>query len=766
MLSKLMDNLTKEDDRRLASILLKIIIIYWLGSALVLVMDQLWGNKTMWTWLVMGCLFQFIPMFFLLRGNLSASSLSSVGLYIIFVTIFATIGQGVRDYVLMVYPAMIMLAGLTEKRRGLVMSTALTLAALAWLTFGEIYGIFKLSAPVLPTVPDFIVMGVIIILATLAVHFLLENLERTHNQTKAELIERERAEKSLLELKENLQALIENLDGSAWSVDTQYRLIIGNNLYHQNVSAVIKRPHYEGENVLELELPQEAISKWKGYYDRALKGEKFVVETETNFKSTPLDIEYRFNPIMEESGAVVGVTVLGRDITEQRHIENALIQSEQRFKSYVQNAPNIITVIDQQNRIQFINRTEFALPRSMFFGNSILNFITAEQHETVRHALQQARETGEPATYQTSSQINNEIFWYDNYAVMVDPHNPSSEIIIISNNVTERQRAENALNTSESKYRLLAERISDVIWILDLNEMRFRYVSQSVEKLRGFTVEEVMSQKMSEVLTPASQEFLEENLPKRIQDFRDGKLNSYTSEMEQPRKDGSTVWTEVTTSFHINEINGHLEVYGVTRDITERRKNEKLLKEANEQLRIHLEKIEQLHAELREQAIRDPLTGLYNRRYMQEIFKREFSRSARERSPLSLIMLDMDGLKEFNDTYGHHVGDQSIKTLATRIRSMIRAEDIICRYGGDEFTIIMSKTTAEDAFKRVAEWRKSLSEDEPLPIGESITAPIKFTAGIASFPLHSNSMDELLNYADVALYRAKSLGRNCTVTFG
>jgi diguanylate cyclase (GGDEF)-like protein len=177
-----------------------------------------------------------------------------------------------------------------------------------------------------------------------------------------------------------------------------------------------------------------------------------------------------------------------------------------------------------------------------------------------------------------------------------------------------------------------------------------------------------------------------------------------------------------------------------------------------------VKEIEQLHEELREQAIRDSLTGLYNRRYMQDVFKQEFSRARREKYPISVIMLDMDELKILNDTHGHHAGDQALQALAFQLQSMTRKEDIVCRYGGDEFTVILSKTFSKDALKRVEEWRRALN-NHPLEVEGKNNVPIKFTAGIASFPVHGSSMEGIINYADVALYRAKARGRNCTIVF-
>jgi diguanylate cyclase (GGDEF)-like protein len=149
---------------------------------------------------------------------------------------------------------------------------------------------------------------------------------------------------------------------------------------------------------------------------------------------------------------------------------------------------------------------------------------------------------------------------------------------------------------------------------------------------------------------------------------------------------------------------------------------------------------------------------------MQDVFEREFSRAARESYPLSVIMLDMDDLKAINDTYGHNIGDAAIRNLASCLKNMTRFEDVVCRYGGDEFVIAIGKTTTGDAFRRIEEWREFLS-DHPLVVDPAHTVPIKYTAGIANFPVHGTSVEEIVNYADIALYRAKARGRNCTQVF-
>jgi len=191
--------------------------------------------------------------------------------------------------------------------------------------------------------------------------------------------------------------------------------------------------------------------------------------------------------------------------------------------------------------------------------------------------------------------------------------------------------------------------------------------------------------------------------------------------------------------------------------------SERALLDANEALHLRLAEIDQLHQLLSDQANRDALTGLYNRRYLDSTLERELARCKREGHPLSLMMIDIDHFKRVNDTYGHLGGDEILKATGALLASHARAEDIPCRYGGEEFTLLLPNMPLAVARERAEELRSTFAA-MAVRFGEfSIQSTL--SVGIAVYPEHGKLPDELTQRADRALYRAKAEGRNRVVVF-
>jgi len=167
-----------------------------------------------------------------------------------------------------------------------------------------------------------------------------------------------------------------------------------------------------------------------------------------------------------------------------------------------------------------------------------------------------------------------------------------------------------------------------------------------------------------------------------------------------------------------------------------------------------------LRETLRSQAIRDPLTGLFNRRYMEETLVRELNRVKRLGTSLGVIMMDLDQFKLYNDSFGHHAGDELLNAMGALMRGLIREEDIACRYGGEEFLLIMPGASEEITLERAEILRQAVKEMHRNHRGQK---PATLSLGVAVYPEHGDTELEIIQAADVALYRAKQKGRDRVV---
>jgi diguanylate cyclase (GGDEF)-like protein/PAS domain S-box-containing protein len=309
------------------------------------------------------------------------------------------------------------------------------------------------------------------------------------------------------------------------------------------------------------------------------------------------------------------------------------------------------------------------------------------------------------------------------------------------------------VHESEAKYRFLADNISDVIWIANLNTGKWIYMSPSVVKLFGYTAEEIMAQPMDELLSTKSKENVRGWIAERGKLFLGdaGGDHDYTDEVEQYCRNGERVWTEVTTHFTKNDAD-ELILLGVTRNINDRKKAE---------------------AQIRNLAFYDTLTQLPNRRLLQDRFSQVLSACKRNNRYAALMFIDLDNFKPLNDEHGHDVGDILLIEVARRIGSCVREVDTVARFGGDEFVVMLSELDTDKAISKtqavaVAEKvRQILGEVYRLPVLkegglEPHIVEHRCTAciGVVLFNNHGASQENLLRLADNAMYQAKSAGRN------
>ncbi len=305
---------------------------------------------------------------------------------------------------------------------------------------------------------------------------------------------------------------------------------------------------------------------------------------------------------------------------------------------------------------------------------------------------------------------------------------------------------------AEHRYRALFGQSHDAVFILDVQGKNLE-VNQRAADLLGYTVEELMQLSMADLSAQKedSGDILErlhkgENIP--------------LYERDLIKKNGEKVTVEINTELVCDDDGVPIHIQSVVRDISERKQNEVVLQEANQKLRNQLAEIEKLQTQLREQVTRDSLTGLFNRRYLEETLAREFLRAGREKSTVCLVMMDIDGFKAFNDTYGHDAGDLLLKRLGEFLQSEVRSSDISCRFGGEEFLIVMPGATLENGYERAENLRAAFLSLDIEHLGVKLRATLSI--GVAIYPQHGDTWEEVLHAADQAMYAAKVAGRNCT----
>jgi diguanylate cyclase (GGDEF)-like protein/PAS domain S-box-containing protein len=254
--------------------------------------------------------------------------------------------------------------------------------------------------------------------------------------------------------------------------------------------------------------------------------------------------------------------------------------------------------------------------------------------------------------------------------------------------------------------------------------------------------------------------------PDEIEEFR-----KFSQDIIQSRKqllwEGRIVienkirWLRIASIPELQE-NGDVIWSGVQMDITERMVAEKALQDANDLLARRLDEIEKLQSQLHNQAVRDYLTGLYNRRYLDETMEREIARSKREGRKLSVVMIDIDQFKGVNDIYGHQTGDAVLIALGRLLKESSRSSDIACRYGGDEFVVVMLNASDVDAYKRAMQWLQDFAHT-PFKFNGKIFSTT-LSMGIATFPSHGSSPQGIYLAADEALYHSKKYNNRVTIS--
>lgn len=282
------------------------------------------------------------------------------------------------------------------------------------------------------------------------------------------------------------------------------------------------------------------------------------------------------------------------------------------------------------------------------------------------------------------------------------------------------------------------------------------YVNPRFVSVTGYTPDEVVGKNPNII---QSGQTSVETYQEMWQTIRSGRV--WRGELLNRKKNGDLYWELEVVAPVFDNTGQTINFIAVKEDITGRKEAEVKLLNAYAQLEEKIKEIQELQIVLHEQAIRDSLTGLHNRHYLDETLGRELARAEREGYPVCFALIDIDHFKVINDTHGHSAGDVVLQHLANQLRNLTRTGDIVCRYGGEEFLVVLPNTRVEIA-SQIAERIRTAFHESSAPGGDrEIKATL--SCGISEFPTDGSVGAEVLDLADKALYAAKRGGRNQVV---
>jgi len=334
---------------------------------------------------------------------------------------------------------------------------------------------------------------------------------------------------------------------------------------------------------------------------------------------------------------------------------------------------------------------------------------------------------------------------------LLDQQGSVEGLIGISTDISRYKEIERQIRLSEQKLNTVLDNVGAHIYIRDLNS-NFLYVNKLTADLFGKQYDEIVGHPLEEVIGPdAAEEF------RQLDNELFAKQDKVEGVETFPGEDGNLFYYW-TVKVPLYDDEGNINSFiGISSDITAQKKLEVELAESNARLEEKIQEITHLQTTLWEQATRDPLTQLHNRRYFNDYARKEISRIKRNHQPMALLMIDADHFKKVNDELGHDMGDQALIHLADIMVSHCRESDIVCRFGGEEFLVMMPGANLDSATARAEEIRKTYQATSPKILAGNEST---ISAGVALWSSHMTTLEDLTKAADQALYTAKKNGRN------
>jgi diguanylate cyclase (GGDEF)-like protein/PAS domain S-box-containing protein len=484
-----------------------------------------------------------------------------------------------------------------------------------------------------------------------------------------------------------------------------------------------------------------------------------------NVKGKFLFLDVYKAPFLDEQGTMIGTVGIGRDVTrekkleeERKQIQEALAASEAELRALFTSMQDTVLVIDRDGyyrKIPPTNPGKLYISPEKVVGKHLTDFFPAKQVEGFLWVIQQVLETQQTLQIEYQLAVNGETPWFE---AAVSPMEADSTLWV-ARDISERKSIEEALIKSELAYRTLFENMPIGLYrtsadgqMLDVNPAfvdMFGYPDRS--SLLAINAENLY-------VDPSLNTIFKEEISKT------GFLSAFIAELR--RYDRNTFWAEDYVHTVYDKKGEPLYYEGSLINVTDRKRAEDELRRANQSLETAHDDLKQMFEHEQVLARTDGLTSLYNRRYFFELAAREFNAAIRYQRPLTVILFDVDGFKQVNDTFGHAIGDEILIQIAQSSALQVRDVDVLARYGGDEFIILLPETSAQQAFLIAERIRENVASTH-MEAGSTPFSLVTLSIGVAE-TVHmpqDKSVEDVIRRADQALYVSKQKGRNTTVIF-
>ncbi len=555
-------------------------------------------------------------------------------------------------------------------------------------------------------------------------------------------------ETALKKSEANLKAIFNSSHQAFVLLDDNYRLLAFNKLAEEIDIKILGKKLVEGKDYREY-ISTENTNSFIQNYTSALNGKNVKIERKVKSQDEQeLWFEFNYAPVYAEENRVIGVSLSILNINDRKKATIALLESEKRFKSLVQNSSDIITVVEQNGKIIYESpsiKGILGYEPEVFIGKDANAYIHPEDLKSLEKAFIEAYREDENLSVEYRVKHANGEWIYIESVVSNLLNDPIIKgIVINSRDVSARKKAEADLYETQRLIQGVVDATPNIVYLHDSNENKVLYVNQAIKNIVEYSADYIIDNNITFYNNFVHPEDISkrENSKKLLATAKQNEV----VETEYRIKDANGLWKWIYNReivFSRNEDGSPNQILGTIEDISKR----KLMEE-----------------QLRKEAYYDSLTGLAKGKLFIDKLKTAMDRKKRDPSYYFIVaFLDIDRFKIINDSLGHTSGDKLLVDIANRLQKCLGEHDTIARLGGDEFTILFEGVKdLEEVIIAINKIQKKLNQ--PFKI-KKYSVSVTSSIGITPANISYTNPEDMLRDADTAMYRAKNKGKNCYEVF-